>query len=271
MKKKVLYPILCFVLILVVVFGTLYVIDHKRMENNEPVLFSTWGAKYAPPEEQNNYPLGTNDYKNSFVGKVLEETTSYMIVEPIKDKADGDMGEKVKVEYGTDHIDYLYGVGRKVVIYFEGKPEETTDGMKLVKSDDISTEGFREVELEVELSDEKQKRLILSEDTDGFISFGHLSDTNLYYYGVDKVMITIKGFTMPLETALENGRITLDGIIANCNQDVSDGILEELVYRDGGSQVYKYPDYTIIKYHTLDGNRDVYIGSSDMDIHIADK
>lgn len=333
MKKKVLYPILCFVLILVVVFGTLYVIDHKRMDNNEPVLFSTWGAKYAPPLESysavicsahsfdgehlevtfddekhtnkkiavkdkaliqklSEIPLeriiGVNlaanipertleemadyyrvhttqlliDYddfdkyfeivdisltdtdnstnnKNSFVGKVLEETTSYMVVEPIKDKADGDMGEKVKVEYGTDHLDYLYGEGRKVVIYFEGKPEETTDGMKLVKSDDISTEGFREFELEVELSDEKQKKLILSEDTDGFISFGHFSDKNLYYYGLDKVMITIKGFTMPLETALENGRITLDGIIANCNQDVADGKLEELVYKDGGSQVYK--------------------------------
>ncbi len=216
-------------------------------------------------------PKVNNNYKNSFVGKVLEETTSYMIVEPIKDKADGDMGEKVKVEYGTDHYDYFYGKGRMVVIYFEDKPEETNDGMKLVKSDDISTEGFREFELEVEPSTEKQKRLILSEDTDGFISFGHFSDKNLYYYGLDKVMITIKGFTMPLETALENGRITLDGIIANCNQDVADGELEELVYKDGGSQVYKYPDYTIIKYHTLDGNRDVYIGSTDMDIHIADK
>ena len=218
MKKKVLYPILCFVLIFIVVFGTLYVIDHKRMDNNEPVFFSTWGTKYAPPlesysavmcsaqnfdgeylevtfddEKHTNKKIVVNDKaliqklseipldriigvnlaanipektleemadyyrahttqllidyddfdkyfeivdislndtdnltnnKNSFVGKVIEETTTYMIVEPIKDKADGDMGEKVKIEYGTDHIDYLFGEGRMVVIYFEGKPEE---------------------------------------------------------------------------------------------------------------------------------------------------
>ena len=217
-------------------------------------------------------PKVNNNYKNSFVGKVLEETTSYMIVEPIEDKADGDMGEKVKVEYGTDHYDYLFGKGRMVVIYFEGKPEETNDGMKLVKSDDISTEGFREFELEVEPSTEKQKKIVLSgDDIQSFVSFGHMSDTNLYYYGIDKVLITIKGFTMPLETALEKGRRTLDGIVAKCNKDVMNGTLEELVYKDGGSQVYKYPEYTIIKYHTIDGNRDVYIGSTDMDIHIADK
>ncbi len=208
---------------------------------------------------------------HSFVGKVIEETTTYMIVEPVKDKADGDMGDRVKVEYGTDHIDYLYGEGRKVVIYFKGKPVETDDGIKLVKADDISTEGFQEFELEVEPSSEKQKRMILSENTDGFVSFGHISDKNLYYYGLDKVMITIKGFTMPLETALEKGRITLDGIVADCNKDVADGIVEELVYKDGGSQVYKYPEFTIIKYHTLDGNRDVYIGSTDMDISVAGK
>ena len=272
--KKTIAAVLCLAVGALAVFGVLYIIDNNRMDNNQPVLFSTWGYDYAPPEENPDdfkYPLKVEEYKNSFVGKVIEETTSYMIVEPIKDKADGDMGEKVKIEYGTDHLDYLYGTGRKVVIYFEGNPEETTDRMKLIKSDDISTEGFREFELEVEPSGEKQKKLILSENTDGDISFGHFGDENLYYYGVDKVMITVKGFTMPLETALENGRITLDGIIADCNRDVSEGIIEEISYDDGGSSVFKYPDYTVIKYHTLDGNRDVYIGSTDMDIHVKDK
>ena len=269
MKKKLMIAI-SIILLVAIAIGVAYAIDMNRMKNNQPVVFSTWGYQYVPPV--NDYPLQTNNYKNSFVGKVLEETTSYMIVEPIEDKADGDMGEKVKVEYGTDHYDYFYGIGRMVVIYFEGKPEEADNGMKLVKSDDISTEGFREFELEVEPSTDKQKKLALSgDDIQSFVSFGQMSDTNLYYYGIDKVLITIKGFTMPLETALEKGRITLNGIIANCNMDVMNGVLEELVYKDGGSQVYKYPNYTIIKYHTIDGNRDVYIGSTDMDIHIADK
>ena len=35
-------------------------------------------------------------------------------------------------------------------------------------------------------------------------------------------------------------------------------------YDDGGSIEYHYENYTIIKCHTLDGNRDVYIGTKDL-------
>lgn len=34
--------------IIIIVFVSLYFIDHARMKANEPVLFSTWGKKYAP-------------------------------------------------------------------------------------------------------------------------------------------------------------------------------------------------------------------------------
>ncbi len=266
MKRKIIIIISIFVL-LAVAIASAYALDMCRMKNNKPVIFSTWGYDYTPPEE-----VELSEYENSFVGTVLEETTTYMIVAPVEDKADFDMGDKVKVEYGTDHIDYLYGKGRMVVIYFDGKPQKAEDGTIIIKSDDISTEGFREFELVTEPSKEKEKKLILSsDDINGFTSFGHISDTNLYYYGLDKVMITIKGFTMPLETALEKGRITLHGLIIKANQDVMDGVIPEIIYKDGGSQVYKYPNYTIIKYHTISGNRDIYIGSSDMDIQIANK
>lgn len=35
-------------------------------------------------------------------------------------------------------------------------------------------------------------------------------------------------------------------------------------YKDGGSMEYHYENYSIIKIHTLDGNRDVYIGIPSM-------
>ncbi len=271
--KKVFVIILSIIFLSVLTVGGLYVVDMNKIKNNQPVVFSAWGKKYAPPiENRNNYQLGEKKFKNSFVGTVIEETTKYMVVKPIWDKADGDMGDRVKIQYSSDHYDYLYGQGRRVVIYFEGEPEATTDGMKVIKSDDISTEGFREFDLEVVGSNSKEKNLVLSrEDISDFSIFPEVSDTNLYYYSIENVLITIKGFTMPLKTAIQNGRITLNGIVAKCMQDVSNGVINELVYKDGGSQVYKYPDYTIIKYHTLDGNRDIYIGSSDMDIKIANK
>lgn len=48
MKKKII-PIFSIILIIILAcFATLYVIDNNRMENNEPVLFSTWGKSYSP-------------------------------------------------------------------------------------------------------------------------------------------------------------------------------------------------------------------------------
>ena len=290
MKKKVIGSMLCFVFIIAVVFGVLYVVDHHRMKNNEPVVFSTWGYDYAPPEENPDETITINEYdeaynpdeEQSFVGTVIEETTSYMIVEPAEDEYERTVADRIKIEYGTDHIDYLYGTGRMVVIYYKGGINTDGGKMSSIKSDDISTEGFRDfslhvvrtegaVEVGAEIHYGPPKAVLSSNDTQGFTSFGHLSDENLYYYGLNNVYISVDDKDLPLKEALEKGKITLDGIIAKCNQDVADGVIEELVYKDGGSQVYEYPEYTIIKYHTLDGNRDVYIGVPGMDINVKDK
>ncbi len=273
MKKKIAWSILCVIIIIGAVFGTLCIIDHSRMAENKPVVFSTWGKKYEPPKEtqEEYYHPIKNEYR--FVGTVLEETTTYMIVEPASGKMDPYIADKVKIEYGTDHYDYLYGVGRKVVIYYTEMPEDIGNGVVLIKTDDISTEGYRDFELVIRPSEEKEKKQIVERTppTDSSGKWWIYGDAALYYYGVENVLIDLPGWTMPLDKALEEGRITLNAIITKCNQDVMNGIIEELSYDDGGSQVYKYPDYTIIKYHTLDGNRDVYIGSPDMDIQIKNK
>ena len=273
MKKKVIGPILCFIFIIAVVFGTLYLIDHHRMKNNEPVLFSTWGYDYAPPEvTQIDIPLGTDEY-NSFVGKVLEETTTYMIVEPANDEYERTVAEQIKIEYGTDHLDYLYGTGRLVVIYYKGEINTDDGKMSSIKTDDISVEGFRDWEMKVIKSNEHRTKKIYSKaqphDSD---SESHwYRQYNLYYHGLEDVIITVDTEQHSLAHALKRGKITMSAILAKANQDVSDGIIDELVYKDGGSQVYKYPDYTIVKYHTLDGNDDMYIGTPDIGIDVANK
>lgn len=274
MKKKVIGPIFCFVFIIATVFGTLYAVDHQRMKNNEPVVFSTWGKQYVPPE--NDYPLqnGVNpEEEQSFVGKVIEETTTYMIVEPEKDEYERTVAEKIKIEYGTDHLDYLYGTGRLVVIYYKGDINTADGNMASIKSDDISTEGFREWEMKVVPSNEPNNKKIMEK------AQPHDSDTdshwyrqyNLYYHGLEDVIITVDGEQHSLAHALKRGKITLSAILAKANQDVSDGIIDEIVYKDGGSQVYKYPEYTIVKYHTLDGNDDMYIGTPDIGIDVKNK
>lgn len=69
-------------------------------------------------EVSNNY--NENKQYDSFVGTVLEETTTYMIVEPGEDEEERKSSDKIQINYGTDHIDYLYGIGRKVIIKYTG-------------------------------------------------------------------------------------------------------------------------------------------------------
>ena len=274
MKKKVVGPMLCFIFIIGVVFGTLYAVDHQRMKNNEPVVFSTWGKQYVPPV--NDYPIrnGVNpDEEQSFVGTVIEETTSYMVVEPAHDEYEKTVADRIKIEYGTDHIDYLYGTGRMVVIYYKGDINTADGNMASIKSDDISTEGFREWEMKVVPSNEPNNKKIMEKTQP------HDSDTtshwykqyNLYYHGLKDVIITVDGEKHSLAHALKRGKITMSAILAKANQDVSDGVIQDLRYKDGGSAVFKYPDYTIVKYHTLDGNDDMYIGTPDIGIDVANK
>ena len=274
MKKKVVGPMLCFIFIIGVVFGTLYAVDHQRMKNNEPVVFSTWGKQYVPPV--NDYPIrnGVNpDEEQSFVGTVIEETTSYMVVEPAHDEYEKTVADRIKIEYGTDHIDYLYGTGRMVVIYYKDDINTADGNMASIKSDDISTEGFREWEMKVVPSNEPNNKKIMEKTQP------HDSDTtshwykqyNLYYHGLEDVIITVDGEQHSLAHALKRGKITMSAILAKANQDVSDGVIQDLRYKDGGSVVFKYPDYTIVKYHTLDGNDDMYIGTPDIGIDVKDR
>lgn len=274
MKKKVIGPILCFIFIIATVFGTLYAVDHQRMKNNEPVVFSTWGKQYVPPV--NDYPIrnGVNpDEEQSFVGKVIEETTSYMVVEPAHDEYEKTVADRIKIEYGTDHIDYLYGTGRMVVIYYKGDINTADGNMASIKSDDISTEGFREWEMKVVPSNEPNNKKIMEKTQP------HDSDTtshwykqyNLYYHGLEDVIITVDGEQHSLAHALKRGKITMSAILAKANRDVADGVIQDLRYEDGGSAVFKYPDYTIVKYHTLDGNDDMYIGTPDIGIDVKNK
>lgn len=93
------------------------------------------------------------------------------------------------------------------------------------------------------------------------------SETEQYdytIYGYDgSVNVRIDGKDYSLKQALLENKITMEEIIEKADRDFPDAIS----YDDGGSMEYHYDNYTIIKCHRLDGNRDVYIGTKDMTIN----
>ena len=202
--------------------------------------------------------VNNNGLSNSFIGTVLEETTTYMIVEPNEDEIERKSSDKIVINYGTDHNDYLYGIGRKVLIKYDGYIMETYPAQ--INSNEILTDGYEEFELIVKKSDKVRKTKILNNKD----LYKYNSDYDLYYYGLDEVNITVDNQTMSLESALKSGKITIDGMLAKANKDETSGKIKKEMYKDGGTTMWYYEDYTIIKCHSLDGNRDVYIGTPEM-------
>lgn len=108
----------------------------------------------------------------------------------------------------------------------------------------------------VKNSEKTEKRKILN----NIELYKNNSNYDLYYYGLDEVNVEVDNEIISLEEALKAGKLTIDGIIAKANKDN----VKSDIYKDGGSMIYWYDDYTIIKCHFTNGNRDVYIGSKDM-------
>lgn len=209
-------------------------------------------------DEKNEVSNNDNKNYNSFVGTVLEETTTYMIVEPNEDEDERKSADKIRINYGTDHYDYLYGIGRKVIIKYTGYIKETYPAQ--IDTNEILIDGYEDFELSVKKSDEKTKSKILNNQD----LYKNNSNFDLYYYGLDEVNISVDNETMSLENALKSGKMTIDGILIKANQDASNGKIKSEMYKDGGTTEWYYDTYTIIKCHSLDGNRDVYIGIPEM-------
>ncbi len=218
--------------------------------------------------------LKTIEYKDkeemkSFIGTVLESTTTYMVVEPSEDEEERKVADKIRINYGVDFADCLLGmVGSKVVVTYSGDVKETYPAE--IDTRDVR-HGYSDFELSVVESTQSEKKKILNNSE----LYKYNVKFDLYYYGIDEVTVKVDNKEMTLEKALKDGYLTLEGILAKANKDVRE--VEEIyakaeehqsmplilprvnTYRDGGTREYRYDYYTIIKCHTVEGNKDMYI------------
>ena len=222
--------------------------------------------------EQNDSSIVTEAENHSFIGTILEETTEYIIVEPNEDTAERKSSDKIRINLNTLYKDYLYGVGRKVIINYTGLIKETYPAQ--ITTDNIDVDGYDDFEISVKVADKRESKKILNNNE----LSKYTGDYVLHYVGLEEVNVKVDNKDMTLEKALRDGYLTLEGIIAKCNRDVKKveesydrlnagqgGMLKLPIanyYKDGGSAEYNYGDYKVIKCHTLDGNRDVYICDS---------
>lgn len=85
-------------------------------------------------------------------------------------------------------------------------------------------------------------------------------DFNVFTFGGDVSFTIDTDMVYTFEEALKQNVVTIDGILEQAKLDAKYGVCEERLFKDGGSIEYGYADYTILKYNTLDGNKDLVIG-----------
>ena len=113
MKKKTI--IILFVGLLLALIVAACAIDMYQMSNNKPVIFSTWGRKYAPPlEEQSITGVVTEVYEHSFL-MLGEPTVGYP------------NAEEYRVSLNVENEDSYTAVaiGDEVIVYHNGDIAES--------------------------------------------------------------------------------------------------------------------------------------------------
>jgi hypothetical protein len=130
-----------------------------------------------------------------------------------------------------------------------------------IQENEILTEGYQDFEISVVKNTDNAKIIKVLNNKE---LYKDNSDYNLYYYGLSEVNIKINNKILSLEDALKSGKITLEEIIAKAYKDANNGEINWDGVYDGGTREYYYGSYTIIKKNTLDGNKDVWIGISEM-------
>lgn len=232
----------------------MYSIDMYHMERNEPVMFSTWGKSYAPALNAIEVEEPVSDNKEddeiyTFVGTILEETETYIMVEPNYDEVERNSSDRIVINYPEEKTDYLYGVGRKVIIKYNGLIMESYPAQ--INANEILINGYEDFEISVIESKNREKKKVLNNKE----LYNNNLDYNLYYYGLENVNVNVNGQDMFLEEALRSGKLTIEGIISRANKDETEGLIKANMYSDGGTIEYYYGNYTIIKMHNLSGER----------------
>lgn len=195
------------------------------------------------------------DETTSFYAKVISSNLNSIIVEPVEGSDELKSSDKISIGLGENN-DALYEVGKIVKITYNGIILETYPAqIKPIKIEVKSADNFELIFNE--RKDLEVKTIVSKDETDKY-SYG------IYSRGGD-VKIKIDNTQYDLRDALLNDKITMEEIIAKANQDLENKMLQA---NDGGSIEYPYDTYTIIKLHRINGNRDVYIGNTEM--HIDD-
>lgn len=191
----------------------------------------------------------------SFEGKILEVDKSHILIEPEEGASIRKVADQFRIKRNRWENNN-YSVGTKVQVTYSRI-------VKVKIPPELENAIINERDFEIHFTESENKN-----DQD---SYPILSQETGYAYSVYTYQgfanILLKGKEMGLETALKSNKITIDDILAKAQQDAKNELIKVAFLPDGGTTLYYYDTCTIIKYHTLKGNEDVYITKPNLQLN----
>lgn len=246
------------------ILGADYITDENSSSDNAYDLPS----KPLCVATSNNIISNYND-KQYFYSKSIDPSISIIM-------------QKAKIK--NNNYNYLPGTYLKLLF----KKEDIDFNSKVISPKNINLYPFNNFEIIFEKINYNRKSLLLDNNKYYNSDFNyniykyngipyivinkiikkHTKDEGTFHYNNPQAYINKK---LIIPDAVMNADFNPNYILAKANYDASTGKISYEVYKDGGTTLYKYPNYTIIKYNSLDGKKDLVIGDKDMTIHDLEK
>ena len=238
---------------------------------NDNCIVRTNSAQVFNKDELDEFIENVNNNQPDFIRCIAFTTEGDMIITDVDFEGNNTFSvckDLTRDEYSSkEDRTYKYGKFSKLVV------DETDDGTSILLQEPIEGSmesvyvcGYRKNET---IINDYQNNYLLKVTESGNkenkkITTGELAnkyDYDIYYYGLENVTIQVDNEDIDLKEALLNDKVTMEQIIEQAEKDSENEIIWNDMRKDGGTRIYYYNTYTIIKSYSLDGNRDVYIES----------
>jgi len=152
-----------------------------------------------------------------------------------------------KLSRRVENDNVIFGFATNALIEVNGFPE-------ICRYNLDSSNYTKNFEMHYYHKEDKKAKLIVDKNINNEF------DYDIYTYDGTVSFTFGTDIVYTFEEALKQKVITIEEILEQAKIDLKYGICDEGYFSDGGSTEYRYGDYTILKYNTLDGNKDLVIG-----------
>lgn len=289
MKKILLYFAIVLIGVLFVFGFYFHSIDSARVRNGVEPKFTIkvvsdggskvtyWGLGYKvirytkiSPSEPYKNNIGVK-YGSWFMKYELDNNSKIIeIVDTTKNIKDFACAEALEEFYEDDEYVYYYNCIKSsyVLVRYEDGSQMTVE--EALRYGNISIKDLDEYEINYiketkELSNTyiNDYRLMLKRNNNCVTPKKYYTDEDrdVYLLCFDEITLVKDDINMSLKYYFQNINQTFENSI----QDIIDELKLYSMLKDGGTKIYKNEDITLILCNTLDGNKDIYLGNSDIE------